>query len=1246
MEGALSSDRYGGGSSRGGGGNDYHGSSRRRGGGRGGGRGYDNHRHHPYRRDDYGGGRYVARGGGGGRRHDDYRRGGGGGGRGRGGGPRQPANRFTTETKSVDPQYAMMKQLTAMMAKMGDLGGAAEVVAASSSAYDNNYADDTSNVVGIMRPVVKAIGMNVSDLVEVLCGPQNAHLFLKFGDDNANSQNSSEEVMMNEGDIMNQDVTRNGEDEARNESTTVVINAAKQAGTLATLLVSCAYGLPLQTPSYAALTLGVDVKAPQETHAGFAGRCVQLAMRCLGRDLDMALECQVSDEEKGEDGSVITTDIIDENEKDNVRCIAELTGGCGNGNQIDAYYRAKFLLRYLAYLTKIGIVSSDTGGGAGEIGDQSFLGLLQMLVQAAVNAAHASANSNDEKKRALGRASRVLASLILSVLPYSLNVNYGEKGLESDVVSDLLDVIESNIVGQTSNYTSDYDPGTGPVSILLKGELDDTPLAGEMEEEEDEEESDDDENGDQQAPCADTLQDLLRTVRKLISSPSSTRFALLWDSPWLALTKDAELTDNSSGMEGEKKMRIEYLGASIDLDIVGGDEYRCKSIPYLISIGNGSSDDSVDIFCRSLDGIIFGRLAIFDAPPDGDDEGEHDNYEDEEDAKDTNPNLESYTKSFSLGDRFFLADAIRDILMCHRPMVSDAGADRNNAKEVADQIWAISHLFIAAPDSSNEPTAPDSSSKGIEYGIIETLLSLIVQCTPQGSGMPPSSPINQHVYLSRVLLELTKLKPSLMPQAIVLAVSGMFQDFLPSLTPTARDNLAHWLSFHLINTEYQWPKSYWEHWAPYAAIKQRNSRGEFVSAALWSMAILSSEGSVTVATECLPEGSTLVQSVFLNHEQRNADVSTTETDLINRIWGTSEDPDSIRQYIISDELSESYGSTMRIIDNVDHSMSHPNVWWRTILATRSIFHPLSRDNSRMIALTEKAWKKKSSAGGDNAMEDENHVEEEKDETEDILADLVDAIARFKPVLLAAVARDADAYDSQASGKVDDDQLLLAGEVSILSEVGSLISVWDPSAISSLLESLLKNQIVSSLSVATWALGGSADESANISPHWWKMVSLAFTYAVTSALSKVELSKTDLGGGIGMIIDDAAVNDNVVSAEAAADRLNEALNASVPILKFSLERACRLLAITNSQKKIPIVAADLAEGMKRLSRTVLFQLSSKALSPPLTQSNLQKGLMSINADGKKLATACEGFYCNGEQEKKLLQHVSLSIQNLF
>ena len=46
---------------------------------------------------------------------------------------------------------------------------------------------------------------------------------------------------------------------------------------------------------------------------------------------------------------------------------------------------------------------------------------------------------------------------------------------------------------------------------------------------------------DQPAPCADTLQDLLRTVRKLLSVDNNnggTRLVLLDEAPWKALTVD------------------------------------------------------------------------------------------------------------------------------------------------------------------------------------------------------------------------------------------------------------------------------------------------------------------------------------------------------------------------------------------------------------------------------------------------------------------------------------------------------------------------------------------------------------------------------------------------------------------------------------------------------------------------------------------------------------------------------------
>ena len=1212
-------------------------------------------------------------------------------------GPRQPANRFSTQTKSVDPQYAMMKQLTAMIAKMGDLTGAADV-ANSQNNEESAVVNKEEEKMDELRPVVKAIGTNVSDLVEVLCGVSNAPLFLKFGNDdeqqeqdadgtNDNNKEGSENNGSDNGDNDNMKSETTAEvldlDEKKPSSSSATttnnktINAATEAGGLVTLLLHCSTNLPLQTPSYAALTLGVDVKAPSETHSGFAKRCLELGVRIFGRDLDLALEvCHttVNNNNSGTSDNNGTKgeneyDVSMKSEEEQVEILkskedersypAESSGGAGNGKQLDAYYRIKLMLRYFAHLANIGIVAMD-----GEEG--SLLVVLEMLVECASRAAATGSSSSsggggnkDEKSRALVRSSQLLASLVLSTIPYiSLNQNHR--------LMELVDALESNVISSTtSNYVSDYDPASGSKSILLKGELDDAAPEGETMDDDDEEEDDDDEEdgGDQPAPCADTLQDLLRTVRKLLLSDSNvtTRFALLDDSPWKALTIDSpEAAEESTAAEGmdveqsttTEKVPMSYKGEPLLLDLIGGEEERCKSIPYLLS--NDQGEETIEIRCRSLDGIVFGRLSIFDAPPSDDDSDDDD---DEEEKKESNPNMEAYTNTYSLIDRFFLSDAVRDVLLCHRPMVSDAGAERNTAKEVAEQIWSISHLFKSSsspPSTENEgmeeSTATPSkvvASKGIEYGIVETLLSLVVQATPTNSSIPSSSPLHSHLYISRVLLELTKLQPTLIPQAIVLATSGMFNDFIPSLTPCARENLGYWFGFHLVNTGYQWPKAYWNHSAPYASTTGgRNSRGEFIKVALTSMASMSSDGTIAVVKDCLPAGSSLVSSVFLSDKdgEEEQDVSSTEKDLIHRMWNTAEDPDTIRQYIIGDELTESAsGSGMGKVDS-SNSMYHKCVWWRARMAIRALFFPITREKNRIAKATK-------NASGDN--EGGMVVEEEVDDSEDILADMSDALPRFKPVVLAALARDADAYDSIASGKLDDDELLLAGEITILKEVGSLIPSWDITMMNAMLECLMKTGIISSIAITKWALSehGNDDGSSNgnICNSWWKFVSLAFRNSIRDACSRFEDSKADVGFGIGMIVDNEGQND-VDPAETAAQRLDEALKSAIPILKYVTDRVSQILAASTAEKKIPLASADVSDGMKCLMRALLFHFNSLVLddSGVLSISNIQKGLTSMDADGEKLGLQCQAAMSSseGEQGKRLLQSQSLSLEKML
>ncbi|KAL3823153.1 hypothetical protein ACHAXA_010409 [Cyclostephanos tholiformis] len=1171
MDGALSSDRYnpqyrgggggggnnhyrdGGGGGRGGGGRGRYvggsGGNRHHGGGR------HHHHHHPYHRRDErdgggggggGGGGTAGRGGGGGYRGGG--RGGGGryphGGGGRGGPTtqRHPANRFTTETRSVDPHRAMMRQLTAMVAKMGDLCGAAEVATAitTSSPHDDaggeHDRDDGGGGGGggmTMRPVVKAIGTN--------------------------------------------------------------------------------------TPSYAALTLGVDVSAPAETHAGFAGRCVLLGLRLLGRDIDVALECRCiagsssrGTRDYGDVGGDDRTMSVEERvaqmkSNEDRRCAAELLGGAGSGMRVDAYHRAKLLLRYFAHLMTIGIVDVD-----------EFVGLLELLVECASAATSASTRGgggggggeirgDDDmdvtKARALARAGRLLASLVLSVVPYAMphGVVIGGDGRVLRRLADVVDTIDANVVGRGSGYESE--------ALTIKVPPVSSEGGGGMEAEEEGE----------HRPAA--------------------------------------------------RLCMTYMGEPLSLDLIGGDERRCMSIPYLLSIENnrGGGED-VEIHCGSLDGIVFGRLAIFDAPPNPDEDGEDEDETKGEDGgvrEEANRNHESYVNTYSLIDRFFLSDAVRDVLLSHRPMVSEAGADRNTAKEVAEQVWAVSHLFKPPPpfsgtaniyESASPPNTKQDASNGIEYGIIETLLSLVVQATPTNSSTSSASPLHNHLYLSRIILELTKLQPSLVPQAIVLAVSGMFNDFVPSLTPSARENLGYWFGFHLVNTGYQWPKAYWDHWAPYTACDTfggkyhgRNSRGEFIKVVLHSMASMSSEGQLSVAKECLPPGSALVRSVLLcNHGSE--EICLMEKDLVNRIWNMAEDPESIRQYLISDEVSESHH--VLGLEKLENSMHHKSVWWRARLAVRALFHPAKRDRLRMARITENAWKEQRSriddGNGDIAIE--GMMDEDVEETEDLLADLSDAVPRFKPVILAALARDADAYDSLSVGKLDDDELLLAGEISILEELGDILPYWDLTMANALLECLMKCKIVSGMAVAKWALAEN-----NIDTHWWKFVSLVFRNSICDACSRFRAGKTDLGGGIGMIIDDGVHDEDPL--EIAALRLEEGLKSIVPIMKFVNERACQVLAACSADKKVPLACADVADGMKRLLHALLFHVHSLILLTPsssdeisgiLTLSNVQKGFSSMDADGKKLALVCQRALdsCEGEQGKSLLHCLSFALEKLF
>jgi hypothetical protein len=405
------------------------------------------------------------------------------------------------------------------------------------------------------------------------------------------------------------------------------------------------------------------------------------------------------------------------------------------------------------------------------------------------------------------------------------------------------------------------------------------------------------------------------------------------------------------------------------------------------------------------------------------------------------------------------------------------------------------------------------------------------------------------------------------------------------------------------------------------------------------MAGLSSDGAVGVAKDCLPSGCPLVQSVFLAASEISS-VSPAELDLVDRFWNANQDPDAIRQFVISDELT----NTSDAIEDgsEDHSMFHRSVWWRTGLTTRALLHPAVRDREREIRLVTIATKNAEN-GDDSLVHDEM---EEVDPTEDLLSDLSDSISRFKPVLLAALAKDADSYDSIATDRVDDDQLLLAGEVSILREFENVLPSWDTVTLNVLIQSLMKNKIVSPLSVATWAIGDKPSNSPRVvSSHWWKHV----TVAINQAISSVEGSSTDLGGGIGMIIDETGTESD--ANEAAVKRLEEGLKMISPALKCVAEQCIHVLAAIDGNNKIPLHGADATEGTKRLFSATLFLLHHHFCSePPTGLQKLEffhvlKGLGDMDLGWDKVASSFQSTsQTSNGNGSKLLQSLSLSFEN--
>ena len=391
--------------------------------------------------DGGGGGRsYYGRGGG--RRGRGYGRGRGRGrghrhqpynnnrNRHRGGG--RPSNRFGgSRGDNLDPETVMVRQISSFVSRVGEFKNIREVPEGVT-----------------LRPVEATTAANINDLVGVLCSEDKVEMLFKYRLDS--------------------------QLQATPQFQPAPVKPEDKIGKLGHVIISCAAGLPLQTPSYAALTLAVHEQTKETQWTGFAHRCAGYAMYQISKELDQILSS-------------------------------------GKNIALSAC-RIKLLLRYLAILGRMQVVQGFQSEQASDPNKLTVFGLLSMLVEAAKAA----------QQRNATVISYLLAQLVLSTLPYLMEY-VPQESIDQWILKPIKDLM--------AGYKSSFTPGLGRTPILLKGAQDDGEVNDDDDEEDDDDEDDDD---DASGQICDSLQDLLRVAEKF---PEPTRFALPIDSPWKGLTR-------------------------------------------------------------------------------------------------------------------------------------------------------------------------------------------------------------------------------------------------------------------------------------------------------------------------------------------------------------------------------------------------------------------------------------------------------------------------------------------------------------------------------------------------------------------------------------------------------------------------------------------------------------------------------------------------------------------------------------
>jgi hypothetical protein len=804
--------------------------------------------------------------------------------------------------------------------------------------------------------------------------------------------------------------------------------------------------------------------------------------------------------------------------------------------------RLKLYLRYLCLLANIGMVVGHEGETTVDPNQMSVFGFITVLVDAASAAAEQFNNPT---------AGYWLALVVLSTVPYLTELpSVSRDGIEEKILRPLGQLL--------SGYRSAYTPGTGMTALLLS-----QPQVEDGDEAEvDDEEEEDDQEGDGSGQICDSLQDLLRATNHWCKEGRSSRFALPFDAPWKGLILRS-VPNPDSGEESESR-QIAYTDSPLYLRF----PQECQLLNMLLS--GAGSDSPLRLQYFSLEGAVFGRLPIFGSSPDpeNDDDDDDDEEEGMEGGAAKNERLDAF-KSMSLLDRYFVAESLRDCLLSHESQVNPAGLQFGSAKSTAEELLRVCHVF-----SDGE----ENTTNGIEYAILETIFALLAQSNEYSS--------IRHIYLSRVLLELVRLEPTRITHALMTAMTNLFQDYLPALAPTARENFSSWFAFHLTNTDYQWPAAYWNLWEPYATSDKRSSRGEFLRRALNCMADNTCDPTVIVKQSFGGLAQTLSKELLgrsiLPFEESSA--VWLETEVHRRLWDNQEDATTLLNYMLGNEVTSALGVAGASFVRTDALI-------RVVLDPARLLHEGTK-----VALDKATGIIQC---GEDDMGDDSTF------SKDVYVLVTNAVQTYKATILGVLEKDAE----EVGG--DKEVAMIQGGAYLLRRGESLLC-WNSGLLESFAVSLIQNRVVHASSVLKWVLRDVGDSFlAPVLPGW-------STFAIAATRETILLTVSDETVGGTMAIDNGAPDD------ALATQLLDKVGR---LLHYSVQRACTILSTAHvDEKKLHPVHVDIVEGIKTLLFASKNLLSSALVRPvggrkSILASEIDEIFSKSDMTGAALAALC-------------------------